>query len=138
MQEGVVSQRPDLRFMGVHELKAHEQIKRKKAEHLLRHMRKTRIMPKPILVDAATGVILDGHHRYWACRELGVRQVPCCMVDYLSDERITVEPRRPNVTVTKQEVIRRGLAGELYPPKSSKHLQDIPQMETPYPLSALV
>jgi L-serine kinase (ADP) len=130
--------RPGVRLMDIASLKAHEQVKPKKAAQLARHMRRSRIMPKPILVDAETGVILDGHHRYWACREVGCRRVPCVAVDYVRDARITVAPRRPGVLVTKEEVIRRALEGHLYPPKSTKHEQTLPEMEEEYGLGELL
>lgn len=130
--------RTAVRLLDVGALKAHEQIKEKKARHLLTHMRRTRVMPQPILVDEKTGVILDGHHRYWACRELGCKVVPCCVVDYLSDERITVMPRKQGQRITKEEIIRRALAGDLFPPKSSKHVQKLEAMHRATPISKLV
>ncbi|MBI1729962.1 ParB N-terminal domain-containing protein [Candidatus Acetothermia bacterium] len=73
----------------------------------------------PILVDEETYVILDGHHRHAACKALGIALVPCLLVDY--EVEVELESRRPEIHVSKTEVIRRGLSGELYPPKSTRH-----------------
>lgn len=129
---------PGLEFRDIDALHPHEQVKGKKASHLARYMAKTRILPKLILIDAVTGVILDGHHRYWACRELGCVRVACCAVDYLHDSSITVVPRKEGQLVTKEEVIRRGLAGDPYPPKSTKHVHAIREMDQSFPLQKLL
>ena len=46
---------------------------------------------KPLLVDKASGSILDGHHRYFSAQRLGLKRVPAALVDYLQDESISVD-----------------------------------------------
>jgi hypothetical protein len=79
----------------------------------------------PIHVDRETLVILDGHHRHAACLELRIDLIPCIFVNYLSDE-IELLARRNDVSVSKDDVIRRALSGDLYPAKSTKHVFDEP------------
>lgn len=119
-------------------LRIHEEVKGGKAGHLVRHMRRSRALPSPLLVDAQSNVILDGHHRFHACRELGCKRVACILVDYLQDPSITVEPRKPGFLVTKEEVVRRGMAGEPYPPKTSKHVHAVKEMGWKVPLGRLL
>ena len=78
----------------------------------------------PILVDSRSLVILDGHHRYTILKSLGYTTIPVILVDYF-DASIQVSSWRRDFKVTKQEVIRRGLTGQLYPPKTSKHKTNI-------------
>ena len=111
-------------------LKPHEALRERKAGNFLRFARRTKgLRTKPILIDRATGVILDGHHRYWVCRNLGCTKIPCVCVDYLEDASIHVLPRRKDISISKEEVIRMGLSAVTYPPKTTKHVYQIPEMD---------
>jgi L-serine kinase (ADP) len=102
-------------------LKPHEQISIPHGLKLLWHVVKSgRTLPAPLLVDGATGVILDGHHRYWVCRILGITRVPCVCVNYFSDI-VTVTPRRTDVPVSKSAVIVAAFSGKKMPRKSTCH-----------------
>jgi len=74
----------------------------------------------PVLADRSTGVILDGHHRFAALLILKARRIPVCFVEYHSEDILL--DSWSGQTFTKDEVLRRGLAGELLPPKTTKHL----------------
>lgn len=82
----------------------------------------------PILVDRRSLVILDGHHRARALKNLGCVLAPVYLVDYL-DPLIQVLPRRPDIPVTKEAVVRTGLSGIPYPPKTSRHVvaEELPE-----------
>lgn len=41
----------------------------------------------PVIIDK-NNVIVAGHTRYKACEKLGIRQIPCIIVDDLTDEQI--------------------------------------------------
>lgn len=41
----------------------------------------------PIIVDK-NNVIVAGHTRYYACKKLGIKEVPCVIADDLTDEQI--------------------------------------------------
>ena len=78
---------------------------------------------KPLLVDSQTGSILDGHHRHSVAVCLNLKRVPAILIDYLSNDEISVDvwPGSGLETITKQQVIDMSLSGDLYPPKTSKH-----------------
>lgn len=119
-----------IEFIDINLLKPHEEVKEKKAANFSKYaQRKKQLRTKPILIDRETNVILDGHHRWHVCKELGCKKIPCCTVDYLNDSSIHVVPRKDDFPVSKKEVIRRGVTGDLYPPKSTKHEFDIPAMK---------
>ncbi len=108
-------------YLPISDLYPHEEIEPANLERTVEAMRQGELLENhPILVDRETGVILDGHHRYAACKVLGIILIPCILVDYHSE--VLLESRRPEVPVSKAEVIRRGLSGELYPPKSTRHI----------------
>lgn len=87
-------------------------------------------LKKPILVAADDLVILDGHHRYEALRELGCRRVPCYLIDYFSDlVQLDTWPGAIVQEVTKEDVLRRGMRGDLLPPKTTRHTVRAPLPE---------
>ncbi|RLN58956.1 hypothetical protein BBJ28_00016458 [Nothophytophthora sp. Chile5] len=90
---------------------------------------------EPLLVDRATGAILDGHHRYNVGLQLELQCVPVVLVDYLADESITVDvwPKCGLDSLSKQEVIDMSLSDELFPPKTSRHSfsDDLPPISVP-------
>ena len=104
-------------------LKPHEEIKIKNRDKLLEMTKKWGGFTKPLLVDSQTGSILDGHHRHSVAVCLNLKRVPAILIDYLSNDEISVDvwPGSGLETITKQQVIDMSLSGDLYPPKTSKH-----------------
>ena len=78
---------------------------------------------QPLLVDAATNVILDGHHRWNAAKALGLDLVPVVAIDYLNSNEVSVGvwPGCGRNSITKEEVVEMGVSGNLFPPKTSRH-----------------
>ena len=76
------------------------------------------IIISTILICSQSNMIIDGHHRYTALKELGYDKVPVTIVNYFSDKIITDE----NDTFSKKEIIYRSKKGDLFEPKSTKHL----------------
>ena len=103
----------------IRELNPHEKVIEENLKKVLTSIKVEKRLKEPIIVDKETKVILDGHHRVKAFKILGLREIPCRLVDYSADE-ITVEPHQ-NGDVSKKEVIEKGLCDELFPPKTSKH-----------------
>ena len=71
-----------------------------------------------ILICSQSNVIIDGHHRYTAIKELGYKKAPVTLVNYFSDKIITNE----NDSFSKNKIISNSKEGILYEPKSTKHL----------------
>jgi len=107
-------------LVALNRLRGHEATDPAAVRALIGELQAHPVLQFPIVVDARTRVILDGHHRHAAFQELGLRKIPCLMVDYDSDD-IQVEARRPNRPVSKAEVRRRARSGALYPPKTTRH-----------------
>lgn len=76
------------------------------------------IIISTILICSQSNMIIDGHHRYTALKELGYDKVPVTIVNYFSDKIITDE----NDSFSKKEIIYRSKTGDLFEPKSTKHL----------------
>ena len=100
-------------------LKPHERTDRNNLKKIHAEVTKAKAV-YPLLVDKDTLVVLDGHHRLATLRKLRVDEAPVMLVDYFSDD-INVGSWRRGKKVTKEEVIRRGLSGKLFSPKTSRH-----------------
>lgn len=113
---------PRLVVLDISELKGHERTQPALLDRIREEIRRDRCLRNPILVADGHLVILDGHHRFEALRQLGCRRIPAYVVDYGSDAvRVDVWPDATVRAVTKDEVIRRGVIGDLFPPKTSRH-----------------
>ena len=104
-------------------LRPHEQIIPKKVDQLEKMTHRWNAYTKPLLIDRATGTILDGHHRYNVAQRLELLCVPCVLIDYLEDSLIELDiwPNCGRDEVTKNEVIQAALSGNLFTPKTSRH-----------------
>jgi len=85
------------------------------------------IVHTPIIADKKSGIVLDGSHRYIFFLMNGYKEVPVKFVDY-SDEHIRVGSRLIHrylvdgkIEISKKEVLRRGINGELFPPRTTRH-----------------
>ena len=120
----------DVTLVDIAWLKPHEEIKTRNRDKLLDMTIRWGGFTKPLLVDSSTGAILDGHHRHSVACYLNLMRVPVILIDYLTDDGISVEtwPGCGLEKITKMDVIEMSLGNDLYPPKTSKHtiLNDLP------------
>ena len=92
-------------------------------KEFLEVVRRDGFLRKPVLVDEEHLVILDGHHRVEALRLLGCKRIPVYLVDYNDDAiALTLWPGAVVSEVEKEDVIEKALKGELFPPKTTKHI----------------
>lgn len=111
-------------------LRSHEEVQPGLLAKLVDQIRRDGFVRKPVLVESRHYVILDGHHRYEALRELGCRRVPCYLIDYFSDlVQLDTWPGAIVQEVTKEDVLRRGMRGDLLPPKTTRHTVRAPLPE---------
>ena len=102
-------------------LKAHEQHVEQRVGELVHHFTVRECIDYAIVADERTGTVIDGHHRLEALRRLGAAMAPAFLVDY-SDPGITVHTwREGEKAPSKEEVVARAAAGNLFPPKSTRH-----------------
>jgi ParB-like chromosome segregation protein Spo0J len=111
------------------DLRLHEDVDPVQVQRVVDQMRSSGRFETPLLVDRRTHVVLDGHHRLWASKELGCTRIPCYCVDYLADDSIQLESWRDDVTLTKEEVIEMGLSDQMFPQKTTRHIYTLPEWE---------
>jgi len=85
------------------------------------------VIQAPIIADKKTGIVLDGSNRYVFFLQHGYKKVPVILVNY-DDENIRVGSRLihrhlidESNLLSKKEVIKRGLTGNLLPPRTTRH-----------------
>ncbi|MFP4200287.1 MAG: transcriptional regulator [Clostridia bacterium] len=118
------------------DLLPHEHVDPVRLRELRERLTRDRILYRPVIVDRESRVILDGHHRVKLLGEFECALVPVYMVDY-PHPSIRVFARRPGITVDKLTVVRRGLRGDPFPPRTSRHVFATPPPLRPTPLSVL-
>lgn len=102
-------------------LKAHEEYDEARVRQVLDQFRSTGVVDYAVVADAATGTVVDGHHRLEALRRLHAFVVPAILIDY-RDAKITIRAwREDEAAPTKDDVIQMAAAGKLYPPKTTRH-----------------
>jgi len=104
-------------------LREHEKIESIYLEKLKKQIQKDGILKRPIVVDKNTKIILDGHFRFNVLKQLGYPRIPVFFVDYNSSD-ILVTTWRDDEIITKEDVIKAGLTGKKFPPKTSKHMMN--------------
>jgi len=118
----VIEQRVDVVMVEQSSLRGHEEVIQ---SNLKTRMSKLldRGFYKPIIVDRASLVILDGHHKWTAAGLLDLDRVPVIMVEYIEDETVLVDvwPDCEMESITKEEVIKMGMSEGVFPPKTSRH-----------------
>lgn len=113
----------DVRLVPLELLKPHEEIKVKNMKKLLDMTLRWDGFTKPLIVDIATGAILDGHHRHAVAIRLELARIPVIVVDYFADESIDLDlwPASELDEISKQDVVDMALSDQLYPPKTTRH-----------------
>ena len=129
---------PRIELVPIELLRSHESLDPKLLAEVREGIAREGALLEPILVEKSHYVILNGHHRYAALRELGCRRVPAYVVDYF-DARVelTLWPGAVVRAVTKEEVIERGLRGGLFPPKTTRHIVHYALKDVAVPLRDL-
>tara|TARA_B100000214_G_C23904530_1_gene598174 strand:+ start:116 stop:1096 length:981 start_codon:yes stop_codon:yes gene_type:complete len=81
----------------------------------------------PIIADKKYGIVLDGSHRYVFFLMNGYKEVPVKFVNY-EDEHIRVGARLihrhlidETLHISKKDIIKRSLSGDLFPPRTTRH-----------------
>jgi len=108
-------------LVDISSLKPHEMYMEDHVRLILEDLKSRGVLVKPVVVEREKLVLLDGHHRFEAFRRLRLKVIPAVLVDYW-DPRIVVKSWRDGVEFDKREVLRRAVEGELFPPKTTRHV----------------
>lgn len=108
-------------YIDINKLKPHEKISKKRLENLSLELIKDGFLKKPLIVENKKFIILDEDHRFYLLNKLGVKKVPCYIVDY---DKIVVFPSRKKFKEVdlKKLVYETVSKNNLLPYKTTKHL----------------
>ena len=116
-----------IEIVKIEKLKPLEKVFPNHLKNLSKMIFENNVIQTPIIADQKTGIVLDGSHRYVFFLQHGYKKVPVRFVDY-NDENIRVGSlliHRHLVddrnTISKSKVIERGLSGNLFPPRTTRH-----------------
>jgi len=111
----------NIELVELDKLKPHEGVDSAHLRELKEEIKSDGILKFAIAVNKDRNIILDGHHRVAALKELGCAKTPVVFVDYNSSG-IEVQSQRKGIRLTKKEIIKAGLGSKKFPPKTSRHM----------------
>jgi hypothetical protein len=79
----------EIRCLDLEDVHIHEEIVPEMLERLAESIENDKVLKHPVIVDAASHVVLDGMHRVAAMKMIGCVRIACCLVDYM-DKRIKI------------------------------------------------
>src|SRR6056300_324884 len=91
------------------------------------------IIISTIIICNEYNLIIDGHHRYTALKELGYKKIPVTLINYFSNSIITDD----NDSLSKMEIINNSVSKKLYSPKTTKHLVYCNNNKSWFPITLL-
>jgi hypothetical protein len=100
-------------------LNPHEKVIEKKKTSLLKFIKSydDYYIISSIVCCHKSMLIIDGHHRHCALKELGFKKVPVTLIDYSHKSIITGKLN----SIDKEHIIKMGRSNELMEPKSKEH-----------------
>lgn len=129
--------------MPVENIRALEQVFPHHYENLKKMIYESGYIKHALIVEKDHNIVLDGSNRHLFLALEGFKYAPVHFVDY-SNSHVRVGSNRVHrliinspVKVTKEEVIRRGLTGDLYPPRTTRHFIPFLRPEINFPLDKL-
>lgn len=110
---------PTIEFVEVASLRHIEGHSRRRVAWLARKIQTEGVWTKPVVIDRAHHLVMDGQHRMEVARQLGLAVVPALVYNYEDVEVWSLRPE--HYTVTAAEIVERALRGDIYPYKTAKH-----------------
>lgn len=108
-------------LININTLKPHERVSEHRLEEVQRSILTEGVLHRAIVADMYTYTVIDGHHRLEFFRRIGLTLVPVALIDY-HDPRVIAARWDGRGLVEKKLVIERAARGELFPPKTTRHI----------------
>jgi len=123
---------PGITFVETASLKHIEGHSKRRVHWLAAKIQKEKVWTKPLVLDRAHHLVMDGQHRMEVAMLMGLGKVPAILYDYSEVEVWSLRPRTH--TVSAAEITARALSGDIYPYKTAKHrfpCGDLPTLAIP-------
>ena len=106
-------------YIDIRNLKPHEKILDDRLlglENYIKSLKPYTIIPS-IIICSKSYTVIDGHHRYYALKNLGINEAPATHINYSSDLVITDKKN----SMKKADIINSACNNNLLPPKTTEH-----------------
>jgi hypothetical protein len=90
-------------LIDIEKLYGHEQVVQSQVDYLKHNLKELGYFFRPILVVKKHNVVLDGHHRVQALKEMGGVRIPCIEIPYLGNKDISLGTWFPIYTGSSKE-----------------------------------
>ena len=128
----------EFELLPVTELKVHEKTFSDRVQRIKKEILKSELVLTPLWIDKKRRIVLNGHHRLAALKELGCARVPVLLIDYDSCcVTVGICSAASISSINKSAVIEAAISGPLFPPRSSLHSLNFTPPNFSVPLSAL-
>ena len=109
------------KIISLEKLIPHEQIDSTNLSSVKNSIESDQVITTPIIVDEKSMMILDGHHRYNAAKQMQLKSFPVVLVNYNSPDIIVLKKNESGEVVDKDSIIQKALNNELLDYKSTYH-----------------
>lgn len=130
--EGYVVETMDISF-----IRPSEEICPTGLAQLMQSITSTQVWTAPVPIDRASGIIMDGNHRFRAAQALGLSHLPCVLIDY-NDPRVTVLDSKTGAPFNVSDIFNVVMNQQKLPYKSTTHRFSPVLPTTNIPLSDLM
>lgn len=128
----------EARLLPIELFKPHEEVQSERVLKIKKEILENEKILNPLWIEKGNFVVLNGHHRLQALKELGCFQVPCFLLNYFSsDIEVQVCSGSSLTQIDKHSIIQAALTGNLFPPRSSFHILNFKLQPCPTPLGDL-
>jgi len=114
-----------------------EEVDEQSVLQLAERIRSEAMWIAPIVIEKATGVVMDGNHRLRAGRMLGLTHLPCIQLEY-GDPRVSVQHWHTGSPFQIEAIFHAINQDRVLPYKSTRHSFDPPLPTTCIPLETLL
>jgi len=132
-----------LDFVPVEDIRALEMVFPNHLSNLRNMIIDDQFMKQALIVEKDSNIVLDGSHRHIFLLMEGYKYAPVHYVDY-NDPNIRIGTNRVHrllvegsVNISKEEVVKRGISGNLFEPRTTRHFFPFLRPEIDIPLSDL-
>tara|TARA_Y100000022_G_C13193359_1_gene349144 strand:- start:603 stop:998 length:396 start_codon:yes stop_codon:yes gene_type:complete len=123
-------------LLDISELIETEEFYLDRAKKLAKEIKDYGFWTVPIAIEVSTKAIMDGHHRLYASKLLGLKRVPCVSLSYIHSN-VILRSWKNNDNITIEDFFSVIKNKKKFPAKTTRHIFKPPIQERNIPLDFL-